>query len=55
MSKVNIDALIPREDFDVKDTNQGVGTRKDTISINDLRKNEFFFFCAQKTRFSTRD
>lgn len=51
MSKVNLDALIPREDFDIKDTNQGVGTRKDTISINDLRKGEFFFSVLRKPDF----
>lgn len=51
MSKVNIDALIRREDFDIKDTNQGVGTRKDTISINDLKKNEFFFSVLRKPDF----
>ncbi len=51
MSKVNLDALIPREDFDIKDTNQGVGTRKDTISINDLRRGEFFFSVLRKPDF----
>ncbi len=51
MSKVNLDALIHREDFDNQDTNQGVGTRKDTISINDLKKNEFFFSVLRKPDF----
>jgi hypothetical protein len=41
--KVNLDALIPREDFDVIDPNQPVGTLKLTLSYIDLRNGEFFF------------
>jgi hypothetical protein len=35
MAKVNLDALIPREDFDVEE-NINLGKKKETISIEDL-------------------
>ena len=36
MGKVNIDALIPREDFEVEE-NQSPGKKKETISIEDIK------------------
>ena len=36
MSKVNLDALIPREDFEIEEVTQA-GTKKNTISIEDLK------------------
>jgi hypothetical protein len=51
MIKVNLDALISREDFDVSDTTQRVGTLKDTLSINDLKIGEFFFSVLRKPDF----
>jgi len=51
MSKVNLDALIPREDFDIRDTVHGSGARKDTISINDLKGKEFFYSALRKPDF----
>jgi len=50
MAKVNLDALIPREDFDVKEPTQAVVTRNN-ISINDLKKEEFFFSVLRKPDF----
>lgn len=51
-SKVNLDALIPREDFEISDSlTQGVGRSKDTLSINDLKKGEFFFSALRKPDF----
>ena len=40
---VNLDALIPREDFDVTDPNRPMSTRIDTISTNDLKLKSGFF------------
>lgn len=55
MAKVNLDALIQREDFAItepsENASQNVGTRKDTLSINDLRKDEFFFSVVRKPDF----
>ncbi len=50
MARVNLDALIPREDFDVKEPTQVVATRN-TISINDLREKDFFFSALRKPDF----
>ncbi len=36
MGKVNMDALIPREDFEVEE-NQSPGKKKETISIEDIK------------------
>jgi hypothetical protein len=52
MSKVNLDALVPREDFEIADSyNQNVGRSKDTLSINDLKRTEFFFSALRKPDF----
>ena len=50
--KVNLDALVPREDFDVRDDQDyNVSRSKDTLSINDLKKGEFFFSALRKPDF----
>ncbi|MCT7996773.1 HNH endonuclease [Laspinema sp. C5] len=52
MSKVNLDALIPREDFEVENNaNIGSGTKKDTFSIQDLEFNSFFWPTLRKPDF----
>jgi len=51
MSKVNLDALIPREDFEITDQNAGVSTASATISYNDLRKDAFFLRSLRKPDF----
>lgn len=43
MDKVNLDGLIQREDLDIKETKEAINTGlKDTVSVSDLNKNEFF-------------
>lgn len=50
--KVVLDALIPREDFDVKDQNQiSIGRSKTTLSIPDLEYDSFFFSNIRKPDF----
>ncbi|MBN1368530.1 MAG: DUF262 domain-containing protein [Dehalococcoidales bacterium] len=51
MPNVNLDALIPREDFDVTEPITTVNTSKDTVSINDLKENDFFFSALRKPDF----
>ncbi|MCG3679146.1 DUF262 domain-containing protein [Aliarcobacter butzleri] len=50
MSKVNIDAIIPREDFEVEE-NQNPGKKKETISIEDIKSDSFFFINVRKPDF----
>ena len=50
MAKVNLDALIPREDFEVEE-NQNPGKKKETISIEDIKSNSFFFMNVRKPDF----
>ena len=50
MAKVNIDALIPREDFEVMEPAKP-STPKATISIEDLRSTAFFFSAIRKPDF----
>jgi hypothetical protein len=50
MVKVNLDALIPREDFEVEE-NINPGKKKETISIADLEKDSFFFSNIRKPDF----
>ncbi len=50
MTKVNIDALIPREDFEVVET-INPGKKKETISIEDLKINSFFRSLLRKPDF----
>src|SRR5687768_775944 len=50
-SKVNLDALIVREDFEVEVSNPIPGTMKTTMSINDLENNNLFFQVLRKPDF----
>ena len=50
MGKVNLDAIIPREDFDVEE-NQSPGKKKETISIEDIKSDSFFFISVRKPDF----
>jgi len=50
MGKVNIDAIIPREDFEVEE-NQTPGKKKETISIEDIKADSFFFINVRKPDF----
>ncbi|MEH2443631.1 hypothetical protein [Nostoc sp.] len=50
MAKVNLDALIPREDFDVEE-NINLGKKKETISIEDLKIDSLFFSNIRKPDF----
>lgn len=50
MGKVNIDAIIPREDFEVEE-NQSPGKKKETISIEDIKSDSFFFMNVRKPDF----
>lgn len=51
-SKVNLDALIPREDFEVRDEQtNSTGRNITTLSIRDLEDNSFFFSAVRKPDF----
>lgn len=50
MAKVNLDALIPREDFEVEE-NINPGKKKETISIEDFKPDSFFFPNLRKPDF----
>ena len=50
MAKVSLDALIPREDFEVEE-NSSPGKKKETISIEDIKADSFFFFNVRKPDF----
>ncbi len=50
MAKINLDALISREDFEVQDT-INPGKKKETISIEDLKTDSFFFSNIRKPDF----
>ena len=50
MAKVNLDALIPREDFEVEESKIS-GTKKEKISIEDIKKDSFFFPAVRKPDF----
>lgn len=50
MAKVNIDALIPREDFEIEE-NPNPGKKKETLSIEDLKPDSFFFTNVRKPDF----
>ncbi|WYM02888.1 MAG: HNH endonuclease [Gloeotrichia echinulata CP02] len=50
MTKVNLDALIPREDFEVQE-NSNPGKKKETISIEDIKTDSFFFSNIRKPDF----
>src|SRR5260370_40967135 len=51
-SRVNIDALIPRDDFDETTAqSRPAGNRKDKLAVNDLLKGEFFYGALRKPDF----
>jgi hypothetical protein len=50
MSKVNLDALLKREDFETGDEAKQ-GKKKETISIEDLKSNGFFYSMMRKPDF----
>lgn len=50
MAKVNLDALIAREDFEVEE-NINSGTKKDRIAIEDIKADSFFFTNVRKPDF----
>ena len=50
MAKVNLDAIIPREDFEVQD-NINPGKKKETLSIEDIKADSFFFTNVRKPDF----
>jgi len=50
MAKVNLDALIAREDFEVEE-NVNSGKKKETISIEDIKTDSFFFPNLKKPDF----
>ena len=50
MAKINLDALIQREDFQVTDQTNS-GTKKSTISVVDLEQDSFFFSTIRKPDF----
>lgn len=50
MAKVNLDALIQREDFEVEEVINS-GKKKETISIEDIRMDSFFFSNLRKPDF----
>lgn len=50
MAKVNLDALIAREDFEVEE-NVNSGKKKETISIEDIKADSFFFPNLKKPDF----
>jgi len=50
MGKVNLDALIPREDFEIQE-NPNPGKKKETISIEDIKLKSFFFINLRKPDF----
>lgn len=52
MAKVSLDALIPREAFEVQDQQgQNTGRNITTLSIRDLESNSFFFSSVRKPDF----
>ena len=50
MAKVNLDALIANEDFEVEETISS-GKKKETISIEDIKADSFFFVNLRKPDF----
>jgi hypothetical protein len=50
MAKVNLDALIPREDFEIDDKVNS-GLKKHTISAEDIKSDSFFFQTLRKPDF----
>ena len=56
VSKVNLDALIRREDFEIEDISGAApGTLTTTIRLEDLKRDAFFFSAHTETRLSKRN
>ena len=51
MAQVNLDALIPREDFTIIDHKDKTAPNLATISIRDLEENAFFYTSLKKPDF----
>ncbi|PCI90320.1 hypothetical protein COB18_01030 [Candidatus Kaiserbacteria bacterium] len=51
MAKVNLDAIIPREDFEVTDKRGKTMQTKSTLSIEDIKTDSFFFSSVRKPDF----
>lgn len=51
MTKVNLDAVIPREDFEVTDDQRKTIQTKATLSIEDIKTDSFFFSSVRKPDF----
>lgn len=50
MAKIYLDALLPREDFDIDET-QNSAKKKESFSISDLREDDFFYSTLRKPDF----
>lgn len=50
MAKVSLDALLPREDFDIEES-QNSAKKKESFSISDLREDDFFYLTLRKPDF----
>lgn len=50
MAKVYLDSLLPREDFDVA-ASQNSAKKKESFSISDLRRDDFFYLTLRKPDF----
>lgn len=51
MAKINLDALIQREDFEISEATPGSGGKKTSISVVDLVPDAFFFSSLRKPDF----
>lgn len=49
--KINLDALIPREDFDVKDSEASPTSKSLNLKVTDLDDGSFFFGSLRKPDF----
>ena len=49
--KVNLDALIPREDFEVKDSEASPTSKSLNLRVTDLEVGSFFFGSLRKPDF----
>lgn len=50
MGKVNLDALIPREDFETT-ADQVMSKKKETLSVEDIKVDSFFSMTVRKPDF----
>ena len=54
MVTVNLDALIPREDFEIKASTKPI-KKIESIAIRDITPDSFFFSRCSQARLSKRD